>query len=95
MQIAEPVLDVQPRPCRGMVAGEPGDRKRSCRGSGEGTLEKGLERHLAGVPISPRSQRTRASRRGRHRQSTDSKSIVQNGVPDCVLHTRTPVPGDR
>ena len=31
-----------------------------------------------------RSRRTRASRRGRHRQSTDSKPIVQNGVPDRV-----------
>jgi hypothetical protein len=57
-------------------------------------LEKDPPRHLASVPISPRSQRTRASRRGRHRNSTDSKPIVQNGVPDCVLHTRTPVPGD-
>ena len=38
-----------------------------------------------------RSQRTRASRRGRHRVSTDSKSIVQTGVPDCVLHNKNPL----
>ena len=28
---------------------------------------------------------------GRHRHSTDSKSIVQTGVPDCVLHTNNPL----
>ena len=39
----------------------------------------------------PRSRRTRASRRGRHRVSTDSKSIVQTGVPDCVLHNKNPL----
>jgi len=61
---------------------------------GRGDAEKGPHGHLAGVPTSPRSQRTRASRRGRHRVSTDSKSIVQNGVPDCVLHNKNPpVPG--
>ena len=80
MQSAEPVLDVQPRLCRGKVAGEPGDRKRSCRGSGEGALEKGLERHLAGVPISPRSKRTRASRRGRHRISRPRRP---SSIPAC------------
>jgi len=56
-----------------------------------GTLEKGLHGHLAGVPTSPRSRRTRASRKGRHRNSTCSKPIVQTGVPDCVLHNKNPL----
>ncbi len=52
-----------------------------------------MERRTRGrtTQTDSRSQRTRASRRGRHRVSTDSKSIVQNGVPDCVLHNRIPL----
>ena len=82
-------------PCvtHGMAAGEPGDRKRSCRGSGGGTLEKGPHGHLAGVPTSPRSQRTRASRRGRHRKARARSPSIKTACPTAFSTTESPVPG--